>query len=168
MRTINVDPFFLRLQILRSLDWGKIRRRHISPPVFVDEKETSDRMSDWWPRRRSCRYRNRWDQRDGQIHARSSFMLKTFRSMTCHILRALYRRFRLHMVHQPILERVRRFGCAIYVGKFVTRHAAPVLIIDRFGQRANSLADWESGDTISRLEICILIRHRRKGGRTPV
>jgi len=65
----------------------------------------------------------------------------------CHFLRTMYIRFRLQMVHQPIVERVRGFGCAIYVGKFLTRHVAPVFMIERFWQRAIKILQVENQAT---------------------
>jgi len=55
--------------------------------------------------------------------------------MTCHILRATYIRFLLQVEHQPIVEEVRDFACAINVWKFVTRQAAPACMIEGSGLR---------------------------------
>jgi len=50
--------------------------------------------------------------------------------MTRHVFRAPYVRFRLQVVHQPIVERMRGFGIAIDVWKFVTWQAAPECMIE--------------------------------------
>jgi len=55
--------------------------------------------------------------------------------MTCHVFRAPYIRFRLQVEHQPIVEGMRGFGCAIDVWKFVTRQAAPACMIEGCGLR---------------------------------
>ena len=46
---------------------------------------------------------------------------------------APYIRFRKQVEHQPIVEGMRGFGCAIDVWKFVTRQAAPACMIEGFG-----------------------------------
>jgi len=56
-------------------------------------------------------------------------------SMTWHVFRATYIRYRLQVEHQPIVEGMNGFGCAIEVRKFVTRHAAPASMIERYGLR---------------------------------
>ena len=62
----------------------------------------------------------------GQPTARSVLSsLNKFGRMTRHVFRAPYIRFRLQVVHQPIVEGMRGFGSAIDVWKFVTRQTAP-------------------------------------------
>jgi len=55
--------------------------------------------------------------------------------MTCHVFRAPYVRFRLQVEHQPIVEGMRGFGCAIGVWKFVTRQTALAYMIEGFWLR---------------------------------
>ena len=55
--------------------------------------------------------------------------------MTCHVFRAPYIRFRLHVEQQPIVERMRGFGSAIDVWIFVTRQAVPEFMFEGCGQR---------------------------------
>ena len=67
----------------------------------------------------------------GQLTARSVLSSsKQFGRMTCHIFMAPYKRFRLQVEHQRIVEGMRGFGCAIDVPKFVIRQVAPAFMIE--------------------------------------
>jgi len=61
--------------------------------------------------------------------------------MTCHIGRALDEIFLLQIVHQPIVEGMRYFGCARVFGKSVAEQGTPVLVIERVwrGQLTSSM-----------------------------
>jgi len=53
--------------------------------------------------------------------------------MTCHVSRALDVLFLLKIVHQPIVEGMRGFGCASKFEKIVTWPYTPTFVIEREG-----------------------------------
>jgi len=56
--------------------------------------------------------------------------------MTYHVSRALDILFVSQIVHQPIVEAMRGFGCARESGKLVAWQCTPAFVIERDGWRA--------------------------------
>ena len=67
--------------------------------------------------------------------------------MTCHVRRAFCIRFRLQVVHQPIVEGKSGFGCAIDGEKFVTRQSASAFMVKRFRSKSVNILQVENKAT---------------------
>ena len=71
----------------------------------------------------------------GQLSARPFLnSWNKFDRMTHHVLRRFHIRLRLQVVPQPIEEGMRGLACAMDIGKFDSRQAAPASIIERRGR----------------------------------